>query len=78
MNIKGSIGRSKKECLSKYCEKLELRASYASETTMLSYLFNTIAHGGKVTMQKDGDKGTFEYVFPGMLRDEPKSEKEQK
>jgi hypothetical protein len=70
MIIKGSVGRAKKECLSKYCEKLDLKAQYVFETGVLSFIFGVLAHGGTIVMTKaNGDK--CEYEAPGCLKDSP-------
>jgi hypothetical protein len=71
MNTKASTGRNKKACLSRYCERLELRAQYVYETDVLSFMFNTIANGGNVIIiNKKGESR--HWFLPGWKEEEEK------
>jgi hypothetical protein len=61
MNIKASTGKARRECLSRYAEKVELRAQFVFETSVLAFLFSTIADRGRLVMTKhNGDTCTYE------------------
>jgi hypothetical protein len=67
MFTKASTGKARKECLSRYCEKLDMKAQYVYETEVLSFLFNTMIHGGNVLIiNRKGE--TCHWFLPGWTK----------